>query len=339
MSVTIEQIARKAKTELDSDINLQIVGEFVTDRITELYAKTKYKTLRKLGELYLPAALGGITNPQGTPNPNGTVTVTVGSNVVLGDSLAASFWNNTLAGQFFRVFQFKTWYRIAKCDPPNLYLVNPLVSENNAQFAPPTPVAQTSYYITPRYFPAALDARYFGVFALDYLYQPVEFLSADSMQRRYPSRFLVGPYPWVISEFGSDLTQTGQPKLLEPYPSPNVATIMHYVYYSVPPVIDFYSEIPSTLDEHIPRELCMIPMMRYEMAKAARAGQVEQAAFWRNEFRTQQTVAERLIDQAIQNDSGVDDQTFMIQTSRSRRRSADYDPIQTSREDVWSRNG
>lgn len=338
-TVTIEQIARKARTELDSDINLQVVGQFVSDRISQLYAQTKYKTLRKLGELFLPAALGGQTNAQGVVNPGGTVTVTVGSNIVTGDSTASALWSSKLEGQFFRVFQFKTWYRIAKVDPPTLRLENIYVSENNASFPAGSPIAGTSYYIAPRYVAAAPDARFFGIFVLDYLYQQLQWISPDQMQSRYPSRFLVGPYPWCCSEFQSNLTATGQPKMIEFYPAPRIDTIVHYTYWSMPPVIGFRDAIPVTLDEYIPKELAMIPIMRYEMAKAARKGQVEQAGFWRNEYRAQETKANELYDIAIRNDSGTEDQTFMLSNANWRRRPSDFDPIQTAMADVWARNG
>lgn len=335
---TVEQIARTAKTELDSDINLQVVGQFVTNRITQLYAATKYKSLRKLGELYLPGALGGQTNAQGVVNPGGTVTVTVNSKIVTGDSVAAPLWTNLLEGQFFRVFPFKTWYRIAKVDSPNLTLDNPIISENASLFLPNVPVSGQSYYILPRYVAAAPDARFFGTFVLDYLYLPLEWINPDRMQEKYPSRFLVGPYPWCVSEFQTNLTATGQPKMLEFYPYPLISTLVHYVYWSIPPTIGFYDSLPVTLDAYVAKELAFIPIMRYEMAKALRLGQVEVAASWRNEYRAQETRARELTDDAIRNDSGTDDVTFIMGTTR-RRRSADWDSLTTARDDVWSRNG
>jgi hypothetical protein len=335
---TIETIARQARAELDSDINLQIVGNFVSQKVTELYARTKYKALRKLGELPLAGALGGITNPQGVSNPNGTVTVTVGSNIVVGDSLAATFFTNLLEGQFFRVFQLKTWYRIAKVDRPNIILENAFVSESSSQFAPAVAVPLSGYYITPRFYAAAPDARFFGTFVLDYLYKTLGFISPEDMQRIYPSRFLVGPYPWCVSEFQSQLAGTGQPKMLEFYPAPRANTLVHYTYWSAPPIIGFYDSIPVTLDDYIAKELAFIPMMRHEMMKLTREGKIEAAGLMRNEYRAQETKAQTLMDQAIRNDSGVDDVTFIMGT-RGRRRAMDYDPISTAEADVWSRNG
>ena len=338
MAQTVETIARTAKQELDSDINLQVIGQFVTNRISQLYAATKYKTLRKLGELYLPGALGGQTNAQGVVNPGGTVSATVGSNIITGDAVAAPLWNNTLEGQFFRIFPFKTWYRIAKVDSPSLILENLVVSENSSLFQPGVPVTGQSYYIVQRYVPAANDARFFGKFVLDYLYLPLEWISPEQMQEKYPSRFLVGPYPWCVSEFQTNLSATAQPKMLEFYPNTLISTLVHYVYWSIPPTINFYDQLPVTIDPYIAKELAFIPIMRYEMAKAVRSGQVEQAAFWRNEYRAQETRANVLTDDAIRNDSGTDDQTFIMQTTR-RRRSADWDSLTTARDDVWSRNG
>ncbi len=330
--VTIEEVARKARAELDSDINLQIVGQFVSQRISELFAKTKYKALRKLGELRLAGAIGG-------QNSGGTVTITVGKNLVTGDGTAAALWSNKQAGQFFRVFPLKTWYRIAQVTPPTIVLENAFVSENNVDFPAGTVLTGQSYFIVPRYFAAAADVRFFGLFALDYLMKPLAWINPDQMQAMYPSRWLVGPYPWVVSEFQGNLSATGQPKMLEFYPAPLLDSIVHYVYWSTPPLIGFADTIPVTLDEHIPKELAFIPIMRYEMARSARAGQIEMAAFWRNEMRTQETKGRELVDDAIRADSGVDDLTFMVEHRGWRRRSTDFDPLTTAQADVWSRVG
>jgi len=158
------------------------------------------------------------------------------------------------------------------------------------------------------------------------------------MQELYPSRFLVGPYPWCVSEFQSQLAATGQPKMLEFYPAPVVNALVHYTYWSAPPTIGFYDSIPVTLDDYIAKELAFIPMMRHEASKAARKGKIDEAGYWRNEYRMQESKARELIDQAIQNDSGVEDLTFIMSTRR-RKRALDYDPIQTAEADVWSRNG
>src|SRR5260370_38596803 len=125
------------------------------------------------------------------------------------------------------------------------------------------------------------------------------------MQELYPSRCVVGPCPWCVSEFQSQLTVTGQPKMLEFSPAPLISTIVHYTYWSIPPVIGFAEAIPVTLDDYIAKELAFIPMYRHEAMKAGRKGHVDVAGFFANLMSRQETKAATLMDQAIRNDSCV----------------------------------
>lgn len=330
---TIEQIARQVKAEMDSQVALEVVAQFVSQRIQEVYSKSKFKALRRYGELDLQAAIGSIDGSSG-----GTVTVTPGSTIVSGDSTAATVWNNAVEGRFFRVWPLKTWYRIARFDPPaTLTLDSPVSTERNTDLTIGTPLAGQSYYIVQKFVPVAPDARYLGTYVLPYLYQPFTFLSPEEMNRRYPSRMLVGPYPWAISEFGSDWTQSNKPKIVEVYPYPLIATVLPYTYWCAPPVFHLDDELPPTFDPHIAREMAMIPVYRYEYIRWLKQGNIQAAEVMKNEFRTQESRMEEWIDQALKSDSGSDDRTFIMERWPNRR-SADFDPITTAQADVWSRS-
>jgi hypothetical protein len=333
MPLTLEQVARGVRAEIDSDVNLEIVVQFVSRRIAELYSKSKFKSLRRLGELRLPAALGSIDGTNG-----GTCTVTPGSNIVTGDSTAQAAWSRQLEGRFFRTFPLHTWYRIAKCDPPTITLENPVSTERNPDFVVGTPLVGQAYYIVQRLVPAPPEVRYFGQFVLPYLYQPINFLSPEEMNRRYPARYLVGPYPWVISEFGTDFGRTGLPKLLEVYPYPLIDTIVSFTYWTQPPTFALTDALPPTLDPHIPRELAMIPLYRYEAARALRRGQIDVWKGFSNEARAQEAKFDDLVNDALKSDNGTDDVTF-IMDHYPRRRAADWDPVQSAYADVWMRRG
>jgi len=333
MATTIEQVARLAKAELDSTIALEVVGQFVAQRITEIFGKSKFKALRKLGELSLKATIGSIDGTSG-----GTVTVTPGTKVVTGDSTAAAAWSNEQEGWFFRIWPLHTWYRIAKVDPPNLLLESPVSTERNPDYTPGVPLSGQSYYIGQRLVPAAPDARYFGQFVLPYLYLPIDNISPEDMQRRYPSRMLVGPYPWVVSEFGLDWGKTSHPKLLEFYPLPRIDTVIGYTYWQRPPLLALGDELPPTLDVHVAREMAMIPIYRYEYMRQLKAGQVQSAELLKNEARLQESKIPDFVDEALRADNGMDDMTFIMQRYVSRR-SADFDPITDARADIFSRRG
>ena len=79
-------------------------------------------------------------------------------------------------------------------------------------------------------------------------------------------------------------------------------------------------------------------MTAYNASKMATPGagfNLEAAAYWRNEYRSQMTTWERIILDVGKNDKGVDDLTFMLQMSRSRG----YGPgdIRNAHDEVWSR--
>jgi hypothetical protein len=329
---TVEQIARTVKSEMDSSVALEVVAQFVSQRIQEVYSKTKYKSLRRYGELNIAATIGSVDGSSG-----GTVTVIPGSNIVTGDSTAATIWTNVLEGRFFRTYPLKTWYRIARVDAPaKLTLDSPVSTERNTDFTLGVPIAGQSYYIAQKFIPVAPDARYLGQFVLPYLYQPVNFISPEEMNRRFPSRYLVGPYPWVISEFGSDWGQTNKPKIVEVYPYSVIATVLGYTYWCAPPYLAFDDELPPTLDPHIAREMAMIPVYRYEYIRRLRGGDIQGAEVLKNEFRTQEGKMAEWVDQAIKSDNGTDDLTFIMERWPNRR-SADFDPITRASDDVWSR--
>jgi len=338
---TIEQIARQAKAEMDSSVALEVVAQFVSTKIATVYSKSKFKALRRYGEINLPATIGsGTAETPTTGTPGGTVTITPGSTIVTGDATAATVWDSTVAGKFFRSFPLKTWYRIARFDPPaTITLDSPVSTERNTDFTVGTPISGQSYYIAAKFVHAAADARYLGTFVLPYLYQPIGFLSPEEMNLRYPSRYLVGPYPWVVSEFGTDWSLTGKAKLLEFYPYCLAATVVCYTYWQSPPVLAFDDELPPTLDPHVAREMAMIPVYRYEYMRMLRAGNIQAAEVLKSEFRTQEGRMDEWVDDALKADNGTDDKTFIMSNWRYRRRPADWDPLQTAEADVWSRRG
>lgn len=331
---TIEDIARSVKSEMDSDVNLEIVAQFVSQRIQQVYAGSKFKSLRRYGELDLPAAIGSIDGSNG-----GTVTVTPGSNLVIGDATAASVWNESLAGWFFRVFPLHVWYRIAKFDPPaTLTLDSPVSTERNPDFTLGTQLVGQSYYIVRRFIPIHRDSRYIGAFVLPRLYQPIHHISPEEMQYRYPSRYLVGPYPWCFSEFGIDWGLSHKPKIIEVYPYSLIADVISYTYWAQPPYLAFDEELPPTLDDYIAREMAMIPVYRYEYVRALKRGDVQGSALLKNEFRMQEAKMEVWKREALMADSGVEDITFIMRSYHSRR-GTDWDPTTRAIDDVWLRRG
>jgi hypothetical protein len=80
----------------------------------------------------------------------------------------------------------------------------------------------------------------------------------------------------------------------------------------LPPTLAYSSSIPLVIDPYVLKEGVLIDLYRYEMSMAIRKGNIEQAAIWRNEQRTQETKWQRVITDAIRTSRGADDITLLL---------------------------
>src|SRR3972149_3322057 len=124
-----------------------------------------------------------------------------------------------------------------------------------------------------------------------------------------PERPLAGgSAPTCWTEVGSRVTSDGVvAKVIEVYPYASTDELYHYVFYPTVPTLRLQDELPPEIDEHVLREGVLIDAMRGEAAKAIRAGGLEAAAFWRNEYRAQETRWERTILDAFRASAATDD--------------------------------
>lgn len=174
--------------------------------------------------------------------------------------------------------------------------------------------------------------------------QPVDQISQEELNALDPARLMTnaaGTYPSVWSEVGhvTDPRTAKLCKRVEIYPYSSDTEMYNYLGYTVPeeaPVTVLLATVlPPEVDEHVLRAGAIADAMRKRMSDAleGQPAQLDVAAHWRNEYRAQETVWERVIQDAARADTPSDDVTFIL------RRTA-FTPsfdITTARDEVLAR--
>jgi hypothetical protein len=339
---TVSDIARQTLNRVAIDGGLELAAQYVADRLTELFARAKFRALRQYGQTFLRAPIGSINGPAA-----GTVLITAGSTDVVGDATALAAWQASqlptgfgypdgFQGLWFRPQMGQTWYRIAQVEGAHLTLETPFAQDNSQVFANGSPAPNITYYIVPRYVELAPDARQLGVFVCDFMYRPLQLMSEDQLNVMAPNRFWVWAYPQIVAELNSNLDKTGQPKVVEIYPWPVSSVTMHYTYWSTPPRLSLDDVVPPTIDQDILRTGAIADACRNAMGKAIKAGNLEQAAMWRNEAMTEETQWERKVGRAIRNDRGAEDVKLLLKRGW-RQFPVDWDPVKTAYQNFLAR--
>jgi hypothetical protein len=284
---TIEDVARKAVAAVGADTSYTLVADWVTERYRELANRVgRMRHLRRVGQVQVPA-----------PITAGTVTATLGSRVITGNSTAQAAWSPDVRGRWIRVSV--AWYRVAEWSASGLLLDTPY-TEHTA--------SAVSYNLVSRYVTLDKRARHFTSFTHPRRRLPLQLVPYEWLMESYPNRQNVGPGPMFVAEVPTELTLDGaECKTVEIYPYSSSPETLNYLYWIEPPRLEPGDQLPQGVDEHILKEGVLIDVMRYEMAKALRMGQMEVAATWRNDYRAQRSVWEDKIKEAIRADRGPDD--------------------------------
>jgi len=310
-ATTADKVARAALDAINSDVGLIRAVKYVSYRYRELTNDGKLRALRKMGEVVIPAVI-----------TTGTVTTTRDSNVVTGNAAAQAVWTSAVIGRYFR--PTTSWYRIDNLVGGELRL--------DSTFAEDA-VSAGSYKIVQRFAELPPEVRYLGTFVHTRFRRALQVQTAVEMDYNFPDRITVSSAgPQLVIDFG--YADNGN-RLIEVYPYSTESEIIHYVYWEVTPDLQIGDLLPYSVDEYALKEGVLIDLMRREAAKAARAGKVDEAAFWRNDYRAQETKWEKVKAQMLRADKGVDDITLIlrnagIDTTRS-------GVIKTAAEEVWAR--
>jgi len=306
---TLDDVARQTLAAVDTAAGHLLVAQWVSDRYRQLASRARFRHLRRVGELALPAVITA-----------GTVTTTQGSRAVVGDATAAAAWSPAIVGWAFRVDQ--AWYEVAGVAGTTLTLVTP-VAETGA--------AGETYTLAKRWHPLADDARWFGDVMHMRRHLRLRQVSLAELDATDPARRYTSTVPAVWAEVSASADGV---KTIEVYPYVSAPEVLHYVYWAAPPLMDLDSLVPPSIEPRVLVEGALIDVFRWEAARAMRAGSLEAAAYWRNESRAQATSWERDIIEAIRTDLGSDDVSFILESARS---TPGFGDVRTAEDDVLAR--
>jgi len=309
MSVTVEEVARHLAALTGSEEDVLLIGKWIDARWKEIAASHTLQELETEGELFIPA-----------PYETGTVAATRGSRTVTGTSTG---WDGMLTGRHVRIRT--SWYVIANItSATSLELATPFGEDS---------ISGAGYHIVQRRHRLASDARKLGQFTHMRLRRPLKLSSKHGLDVAMPSRHSIGAPPVWVAQVKPDVDKV---KRVEIYPYSNTSEIIHYVYWTSPPTLDFDDVLPQWLDIESFREGVMVDIYRHKMFKAMEDGQVEAAALWRNEFRAQETKwmrdhRVRLLGQ----EDGADDTEFILMREGAHPSSISDPQINDAYTQVW----
>lgn len=312
---TVDELARDVLASIATDANAIAAAKWIDNRYKEMVSRVRFRHLREVGELSLPAVYD-----------TGTVTITRGSTTVTGSS--TQFETDLSSGsQEYYYFRTSTaWYRISSVTSETELELSSAFAEDD--------VSAGSYKIVKRFHPLASDARWMGDFVHTRLRKRLERVSLDMLDIRAPGRSLAGNIPHLVAQVGVDSNGYVE---VEVYPPPVESEIIHYIYWTLPSTLAIGSTIPPVIDPYTLKEGVLTDFYRYEKAAAIRKGNIEAAGLWRNEEKAQKSIWEKCIKDAIRTSRGSDDITLILEMFPGSARMHDQ---RTARDYVyvnWSR--
>src|SRR3990167_10693695 len=97
--MTAEEVARSVLGAINTSANLLLAARWVSERYQKLCSRTRFRHLRTVKELLIPADIA-----------DGTAAFIRGSRVVTGDATARSVWDVRVVGRHIRAAT--TWYLV-----------------------------------------------------------------------------------------------------------------------------------------------------------------------------------------------------------------------------------
>lgn len=277
------QVQGNAAVDADKPVDINLIAKWISNRYAEYAATARLRARKEIGSVIVPGAVN-----------TGTATATFGSpTVTLAGIVPDAAWVS-------RHIRLRTnWYRITAVVGQDLTLDTNFV-ENT--------VSAAGYVIVPRIVTLPAGTRWLGRMVNMERRHEVRVSSASALNLGEPERTLVNSDgPWVFALLG----RTAEDEIeIEFYPYPTKDTRIDYVYWSQPPVLAL-NDMVEGVDDYILVEGALIDLYRYRAAQEANAGRTEVAAYWRNEYRAQETLWRRKLEEAKRGDRPVDDITFI----------------------------
>lgn len=300
---------------LGSNAGLLVATKWASERYREASRKYRFRHLRRVGEVIIPAEVNG-----------GTVSATRGSDVITGDATAVAAWTSDLVGRIIRIS--RNWYRISGVDTGASTL------KLESEFAEGDVTAH-AYRIVVDRVQLDKDARFFGPFVHPRFARVVTQTSLANLDEMEPDRLIVsGSGPELVAEVGSG--DDGS-KVVEFYPYSTNTELVRYIYWIDPQPLAVGGTIPDAISPEALKDGILVDIMRQNSARAAKAGNIEAAAYWRNEYRAQETLWRRRMQEMVAADRGAEDLAVILHTRGLPVQDSDDPVIRTGRTDAWTR--
>ena len=315
---TVDELARDIVGSLGLSSLYLISAQWVNNRYKEMVSKVRFKHLRKIGEVQIPATYD-----------IGTLSVTRGSTAVTGVGTA---WETNIGSgsqEYWYIKPSSAWYKIASVtDETNLVLTTAFSEDTIASANP------QSYKTVKRYHALDSSARWVGDFVLSRLRLPLgnggRLVPLEQLDREAPGRILTDQFPRTGAQIGVDSNGC---LMVEFYPYSAKSEIIHYVYWDLPSDLSIGSTIPTQIDPYVLKEGALVDVYRRLKADARNAGNVDISNSWRNDEFAQSTKWQKAIQDAVRTDQGNDDRTFILSMYGGRHGSGD---IRTAHDQVAS---
>jgi hypothetical protein len=291
---TVDELARDIVGSLSIDEGYLIAVRWIDNRYKQLVSRVRFKHLRKVGEVQIPATYD-----------TGTVAVTRDATAVTGTSTVWTTFpgSGTRTNDWIKIAS--AWHKIASVGSATALTLSTAFSEDT--------VTANSYSLVRRYHSLNATARWLGDFVLTRLRLPLGNGGApvplEQLDRQAPGRILTDQYPRTVSEVGVDSNGYRQ---VEFYPYSSESEIVHYVYWDLPTALTIGSTLPLQIDPYVLKEGALIDAYRFLKSKARQAGDNDAANSWGNDEQRQATRWEKNIQEAQRTDQGADDKTFIL---------------------------
>lgn len=293
---TVGEIGRDLLASIGTDAGLPLAAKWISNRYVQLVSRARFRHLRQIGELTMPAIVN-----------DGTVTITQASTTVTGDT--DTTWATSPATgdhEYWYLLVGNVWYKVASVTDDDTLVLDTAFAGDS--------VEEVTYRLVKRYHPLDAAARWLGDFVHDRLRLPLAKRSIEELNIIAPGRPITGAYPRIVAQNGVD--SNGYVRV-EIYPPPSDPEIIRYAFWDLPTALTISSTIPAQIDGYMLKEGALIDAYRHEKARSLRAGNVEAAAVWRNDENVQRTIWERTIQEACRTDRGEDDISLILQLARN----------------------
>jgi hypothetical protein len=285
--VRVEDVARDSLAAVNGRANLLLAARWTALRYQEVASRYRLRHLRRVGETVVPGAVTA-----------GVATTTRGRDVVVGDATARSAWAAVKleldAGR--RAFRAgATWYTAVGLDGAGDLRLATAYAEPSATGA--------GYVLVTRHALVAPEARFVTAVGVPRLGRALRGTTATHFADIDPTRSRVGAPEW----WAEATPDPGGRRRLEVYPYCGQDEFLAYLYYPDPPELTLRDPMPPGIDGSLLKEGVLVDVKQWEAAEAARGGQVELAAYWRNEYRAQETRWRETMGFIAQADQGADD--------------------------------